>query len=63
MNTRPTKEICLPVKAVFSFHMDAVTQYIKNIGQFGVILALLLTMGAVAQEKDKGTGQEKDQGH
>ncbi len=35
--------------------LDAVTQYIKNIGQFGVILALLLTMGAVAQEKDKGT--------
>jgi ABC-2 type transport system permease protein len=35
--------------------MDAVAQYIKNIGQFGVILALLLTMGAVAQEKDKGT--------
>ena len=35
--------------------MDAVTQYIKNIGQFGVILALLLTMGAIAQEKDKGT--------
>jgi len=35
--------------------MDAVTQYIKNIGQFGVILALLLTMGAVTREKDKGT--------
>ena len=35
--------------------MDAVTQYLKNIGQFGVILALLLTMGVVAQEKDKGT--------
>lgn len=35
--------------------MDSVTQYIKNISQFGVILALLLTMGAVAQEKDKGT--------
>ncbi len=35
--------------------MDAVTQYIKNIGQFGVILALLLSMGAIAQEKDKGT--------
>jgi len=34
---------------------DAVTQYIKNIGQFGVILALLLTMGAIVQEKDKGT--------
>ncbi|MBI3241536.1 MAG: ABC transporter permease subunit [Chloroflexi bacterium] len=35
--------------------MDAVAQYVKNISQFGVILALLLTMGAVAQEKDKGT--------
>lgn len=34
---------------------DAVTQYIKNVGQFGIILSLLLTMGAVAQEKDKGT--------
>ena len=34
---------------------DAVTQYTKNISQFGVILGLLLTMGAVAQEKDKGT--------
>lgn len=35
--------------------LDAVTQYLSNIGQFGVILALLLAMGAVAQEKDKGT--------
>ncbi len=34
---------------------DAVTQYIKNVGQFGIILSLLLTMGAIAQEKDKGT--------
>src|SRR4030042_2745633 len=34
---------------------DAVTQYVKNMTQFGIILALLLTMGAVAQEKDKGT--------
>jgi ABC-2 type transport system permease protein len=34
---------------------DAVTQYLKSVSQFGVILALLLTMGAVAQEKDKGT--------
>ncbi len=34
---------------------DAVAQYIKNISQFGLILALLMTMGAVAQEKDKGT--------
>jgi ABC-2 type transport system permease protein len=34
---------------------DAVNQYLKNGSQFGVILALLMTMGAVAQEKDKGT--------
>ena len=34
---------------------DAVTQYVKNMTQFGIILALLLTMGVVAQEKDKGT--------
>jgi ABC-2 type transport system permease protein len=35
--------------------MDAIAQYIKNIGQFGLILALVTAMGAVAQEKDKGT--------
>ncbi len=35
--------------------LDAVTQYLKNIGQFGILLALLLTMGSIAQEKDKGT--------
>ena len=34
---------------------DAVAQYVKNMAQFGIILALLLTMGAVALEKDKGT--------
>ena len=34
---------------------DAVTQYIKNISQFGILLALVFTMGAVAVEKDKGT--------
>ena len=34
---------------------DAVTQYLKNITQFGVILALLYGMGSVALEKDKGT--------
>ena len=35
--------------------IDAFTQYIKNMDQFGILLALLITMGAVAQEKDKGT--------
>jgi len=35
--------------------LDAISQYVKNMGQFGIILALLLTMGVIAQEKDKGT--------
>jgi ABC-2 type transport system permease protein len=35
--------------------MDAVAQYVKNMGQFGVLLALLMTMGVVAQEKERGT--------
>jgi ABC-2 type transport system permease protein len=35
--------------------LDAIAQYVKNMGQFGIILALLLTMGSIAQEKDKGT--------
>ena len=34
---------------------DAITQYLKNISQFGFLLALLTTMGAVAQEKERGT--------
>jgi len=34
---------------------DAITQYVKNINQFSLFLAILLTMGMVAQEKEKGT--------
>ena len=34
---------------------DAVAQYLKNVSQFGVLLAVLMAMGIVAQEKDKGT--------
>jgi ABC-2 type transport system permease protein len=34
---------------------DAMMQYIKNISQFGFILALLLGMGVVAGEKESGT--------
>ena len=34
---------------------DAVSQYLKNITQFAVLLAVLMAMGSVAQEKDKGT--------
>jgi ABC-2 type transport system permease protein len=35
--------------------IDAVTQFIKNTNQFGILLALLLSMGTVAQEKERGT--------
>lgn len=34
---------------------DAIIQYVKNISQFSLLLALFLTMGAIALEKDKGT--------
>jgi ABC-2 type transport system permease protein len=35
--------------------LDAVGQYLKNMSQFAVILALLLAMGMVTQEKERGT--------
>lgn len=34
---------------------DAVEQYLGNVAEFGVIVAILLAMGAVAVEKDRGT--------
>jgi ABC-2 type transport system permease protein len=34
---------------------DAISQYIKNMMQFGVLLALLMSMGSVAQEKERRT--------
>ena len=34
---------------------DAVTQLTKNVGQFGVLIAILVSMGTVAAEKDRGT--------
>ncbi len=34
---------------------DAVDQFLKNIGQFGALAAILLAMGSVAGEKDRGT--------
>ncbi|MBP6470869.1 MAG: YhfC family intramembrane metalloprotease [Chloroflexi bacterium] len=34
---------------------DAIVQYIKNITQFGFIIAILVGMGAVAGEKERGT--------
>jgi ABC-2 type transport system permease protein len=34
---------------------DAVGQYVKNMSQFGILLALLIAMGVVVQEKERGT--------
>ena len=34
---------------------DAVDQFLKNLNQFGVLAAILLAMGTVATEKDRGT--------
>ncbi len=34
---------------------DGMAQYVKNLTQFGFIIALLLGMGAVAEEKERGT--------
>jgi ABC-2 type transport system permease protein len=34
---------------------DAVSQFIKNLGQAGVLTAILLAMGSVAVEKERGT--------
>jgi ABC-2 type transport system permease protein len=34
---------------------DAISQYVKNMSQFGILLALLMTMGMVVQEKERGT--------
>jgi ABC-2 type transport system permease protein len=35
--------------------VDAMAQYIKNVTQFGVLLVVLLGLGAVAGEKERGT--------
>jgi len=34
---------------------DAVSQFLKNVGQAGVLTAILLAMGSVANEKERGT--------
>jgi len=53
LNLIPTGDITIqmPPQTV----INAISQYIKNMQQFGIILAILLAMGSVAQEKDKGT--------
>lgn len=35
--------------------LDSFTQYVKNVSQFGLIVAIVLTMGLVAQEVERGT--------
>jgi ABC-2 type transport system permease protein len=34
---------------------DAVSQFLKNVGQAGILTAILLAMGSVATEKERGT--------
>lgn len=34
---------------------DAVAQLVKNLGQFGLLIAILVAMGSVATEKERGT--------
>ena len=34
---------------------DAVDQYLKNFSQIGLLLVIVLTMGLIAQEKERGT--------
>lgn len=34
---------------------DAVAQLVKNLGQFGLLIAILVCMGTVATEKERGT--------
>jgi ABC-2 type transport system permease protein len=34
---------------------DAVGQLVKNVGQLGILIAILLSMGSVASEKERGT--------
>jgi ABC-2 type transport system permease protein len=44
-------EIELPVPTA----ADAVVQFLKNLGQAGILTAILLAMGSVATEKERGT--------
>ena len=50
--------LCCPVPITV---VDAFTQYIKNMDQFGILLALLITMGAVARKKKGHRGDDAGQ--
>jgi ABC-2 type transport system permease protein len=47
----PGFEIGLPTPGL----TDAIDQLLKNVGQFGALAAILVTMGSVAGEKERGT--------
>ena len=50
-NMPPALALAIPAPML----ADAVAQYVKNMSQFGILLALLMSMGSVAQEKERGT--------
>jgi ABC-2 type transport system permease protein len=50
-NMPPALALAIPAPTL----ADAVSQYVKNMSQFGILLALLMSMGSVAQEKERGT--------
>ena len=35
--------------------LDSFSQYVKNVSQFGLVVAIVLTMGVMAQETERGT--------
>jgi ABC-2 type transport system permease protein len=50
-NIPPELALAIPAPTL----ADAAAQYVKNMSQFGILLALLMSMGSVAQEKERGT--------
>ena len=50
-NIPPELALAIPAPML----VDAAAQYVKNMSQFGILLALLMSMGSVAQEKERGT--------
>ena len=45
----------IPVPITTPGTVDALAQFLKNLGQFGALAAILITMGLVSGEKERGT--------
>jgi ABC-2 type transport system permease protein len=45
----------IPIQLPTPTAADAIDQLAKNLGQFGALIAILLAMGSVATEKERGT--------